>query len=168
DNRARDLDRPPFKVLSDLFLAEVARRLPKELSQLQGIPGASPRPLEKTGPMLLEGIQRGLAAPPVNKLRQPGNDKRGQKPSPEIEERYERLRAWRKAKAEARKVEVQVITPNTVLMGIAKADPRTLEALGQVEGMDAFRLEQHGAEILAQLTSSAPAPKPAQLSLVDG
>ena len=38
DARARDMDRPPFKVLSELFLAEVARRLPRTAEALQEFP----------------------------------------------------------------------------------------------------------------------------------
>ena len=68
-----------------------------------------------------------------------------------MEERYEKLRAWRKGRAEARKVEVQVIAPNAVLMAVARTAPRTLEELGRVEGMDPFRLQQYGDEMLAAL-----------------
>src|SRR5436305_1957680 len=78
-----------------------------------------------------------------------------QAPPPEVEDRYERLRAWRRARAEARKVEVQVIAPNAVLWAIARANPPDLEALGRVEGMDPFRLEQYGASILEALHTSS-------------
>jgi len=73
---------------------------------------------------------------------------------PEVEERYEKLRKWRKERAEARKVEVQVIAPNAVLMAVARGAPRTLEELGRVEGMDPFRLQQYGDEILTALHSA--------------
>ncbi len=74
-----------------------------------------------------------------------------------MEERYERLRGWRSARAEARKVEVQVIAPNAVLWAIARANPLDVESLARVEGMDAFRLEQYGASILEVLRSIEPA-----------
>ena len=48
-------------------------------------------------------------------------------------------------------VEVQVIAPNAVLWAIARANPADLEALGRVEGMDAFRLDQYGSSILEAL-----------------
>jgi ribonuclease D len=51
-------------------------------------------------------------------------------------------------------VEVQVIAPNAVLMAVARSAPRTLEELGRVEGMDPFRLQQYGDEILTALHSS--------------
>ena len=67
----------------------------------------------------------------------------------EVEDRYEKLRAWRKARAEGRKVEVQVIAPNAVLMAVARSAPRTLDELSRVEGMDPFRVQQYGPEMLA-------------------
>lgn len=155
DRRARDLNRPPFKVLSDLFLAEVARRQPKTAEEVERIPGASPQQIRKVAPQVLEAVQAGQSgAPPVRPTpkgprRSFGRGSTGQ--SPEIEERYEKLRAWRKGRAEARKVEVQVIAPNAVLMAVAQSRPRDLEELGRIAGMDDFRVRQYGAEMLAAL-----------------
>ena len=153
DRRSRDLDRPPFKVLSDLFLAETARRLPKNEEELLRVPGTSAAALKKLGAQVLEAVKTGLLAEPPARPRPGGNGQRWRRgspgaPSPEIEERYERLRAWRRGRAEARKVEVQVIAPNAVLWAIARADPADLQSLAQVEGMDPFRLEQYGPAIL--------------------
>jgi len=41
DRRAREMNRPAFKVMSDLFIAEVARRLPKNEEELARVPGMS-------------------------------------------------------------------------------------------------------------------------------
>jgi superfamily II DNA helicase RecQ len=99
-----------------------------------------------------------MAADHLQKPRA-GRPRDGSKPSgpppPEVTERYERLRAWRKVRAEARKVEVQVIAPNAVLMAVATSAPRSLDELAAVEGMDQFRLQNYGAEILAALQKSA-------------
>jgi ribonuclease D len=155
DRRAREVNRPAFKVLSDLFLAEVARRLPKDEQELAKVPGTSAPALKKVGPSVLEAVRSGMSAEPPARPRSQngGRFRKGGPgaPPPEVEERYEKLRAWRKARAEARKVEVQVIAPNAVLWAIARANPADIAALAQVEGMDAFRLEQYGAEILAIL-----------------
>ena len=162
DARAREVDRPPFKVLSDLFLAEVARRLPKTEEELARVPGASPQSIKRLQPAILEAVRVGLDGQPLGKPRagRPRNGKAQGQPPPEVLDRYERLRVWRKGRAEARKVEVQVIAPNAVLMAVAQAAPRELEALAGVEGMDDFRLRNYGAEILAALW-----PKGQQLTL---
>src|SRR5207302_4862518 len=64
DRRAREVNRPAFKVLSDLFLAEVARRLPKDEAELARVPGSSPNSLRKVAPAVLEAVRKGLAAEP--------------------------------------------------------------------------------------------------------
>jgi ribonuclease D len=159
DRRARDMNRPPFKVLSDLFLAEVARRQPKTEEDLARIPGASPQQVRKIAPQLLEAVQAGQSgAPPVRP--KPKGPRRpfgrgGTALAPEVEDRYQKLRAWRKARAEARKVEVQVIAPNAVLLAVAQSRPRDLDELGRIAGMDEFRLRQYGAEMLAVLSADS-------------
>ncbi|MFL5247913.1 MAG: HRDC domain-containing protein, partial [Myxococcales bacterium] len=155
DRRARDVNRPPFKVLSELFLAEVARRQPKTPEELARIPGASPQQIRKIAPQILEAVAAGQSgAPPVRPKpkgqRKPFGRGAAAQP-PEVEDRYEKLRAWRKTRAAARKVEVQVIAPNAVLMAVAQSRPRDLDELGRIAGMDEFRLRQYGAEILAAL-----------------
>jgi len=147
DRRARELDRPAFKVLSDLFLAEAARRLPKDEQELARIPGAPSQALRRMAPQLLEAVRAGMAAEPLARPKGQG-DGQG-RPPPEVEDRYQRLRAWRKSRAQARQVEVQVIAPNAVLRAIARSNPQDLAALSRVEGMDSFRVEQYGPEILS-------------------
>jgi ribonuclease D len=168
DRRARELNRPAFKVMSDLFLSEVARRLPKDDEELARVPGMSVVAIKKVGAQVLQAVRRGLAAEPPGRARPQLDAQRWRKsgqgaPPPEVQERYERLRAWRKARAEARKVEVQVIAPNAVLWSIARSNPPDLAALAAVEGMDPFRLEQYGAQILEILRSI---PEPAQPKLL--
>lgn len=168
DRRARELNRPAFKVMSDLFLSEVARRLPKNEEELARVPGMSAVALRKVGAQVLQAIRRGLAAEPPARARPHRDAQRWRKgglgaPPPEVQERYERLRAWRKGRAEARKVEVQVIAPNAVLWSIARNNPPDLPSLGRVEGMDPFRLDQYGADILSLLRST---PEPVQPKLL--
>ena len=168
DGRARELNRPPFKVLSDLFLGEVARRLPQTEEALIGIPGASAAQVKKLAPQIVLAVKAGAAMeslprPRGGRSRSPWGKDAGP-PPPEVLDRYERLREWRKSRAGARLVEVQVIAPNAVLMAIARGDPPDLAGLAATPGMDPFRLEQYGAELLAVLADARASPpeKPAE------
>lgn len=152
DRRARELSRPPFKVLSDLLLAEVARRQPRTEEDVLRIPGAQSAVLRRLAPQILEAVRAGQAgAPPPRPQRSERPPWRRGTSDREIDARYEKLRAWRKIRADARQVEVQVIAPNAVLMAIARTAPRTIDELSRVEGMDAFRLQLYGTEVLAAL-----------------
>jgi ribonuclease D len=155
DRRAREINRPPFKVLSDLLLAEVARRRPRTEEDVLRIPGAQQSVLKRLAPQILEAVRAGQSGAPPARPRPDRAAPWRRGVDPEIEERYERLRAWRKARAEARKVEVQVIAPNAVLMAVARAGPRTLDELGRIDGMDQFRVQQYGEEMLAVLLDTA-------------
>ena len=74
DQRARDLNRPAFKVLSDLFLAEAARRLPRSEEELLRVPGTSPMTLKKVGAQLLEAVRKGIDAEPPERPRPGGSN----------------------------------------------------------------------------------------------
>ena len=58
EDRARAADRPPFKVLGDHTLLELARRRPGGAAALDGVPGITPAVLRRMG----EDIRRALGA----------------------------------------------------------------------------------------------------------
>lgn len=61
EDRARALDRPPFKVLADATMIDVARRRPRSEEELARIPGMAPSVLRRLGREVLEAV--GAAAP---------------------------------------------------------------------------------------------------------
>src|SRR6266851_1391349 len=70
DRRAREVNRPPFKVLSDLLLAEVARRQPRTEEEVQRVPGAQAAVLRRLAPEILEAVRAGQSgAPPPRRRR---------------------------------------------------------------------------------------------------
>ena len=64
EERARAADRPPFKVLGEDAMVEVARRAPATRADLGRIPGVTPRVLEKMGDEMLEAIRSPPEVPP--------------------------------------------------------------------------------------------------------
>jgi len=56
EDRARTLDRPPFKVLGEDAMVEIARRRPATREALSRIPGVTPRVLERMGEAILEAL----------------------------------------------------------------------------------------------------------------
>lgn len=72
-------------------------------------------------------------------------------------ELFEKLRAWRKVKAEEIDRPPFVIFHNKVLLELADIAPATEEALGAIKGIGPAKLERYGADILAitrEFTSS--------------
>lgn len=62
EERASAIDRPPFKVVGNEALVEIARRRPVDLAALQTIRGVSPRVAARVGKLLLDAVRR--ASPP--------------------------------------------------------------------------------------------------------
>lgn len=138
---ARRLDRPPFKVLSQKVLTEIARLHPSSLEELRKVPGVTQVQIARWGDEILravrEGLQAGVPHPP----------RAGERNEPAIA-RHEALRKWRKERAAARGVESDVILSREVLWRIAERGPCSLEELATVEGLGPSRLRCYGEEIM--------------------
>ncbi|MFH1135463.1 MAG: HRDC domain-containing protein [Pseudomonadota bacterium] len=60
----------------------------------------------------------------------------------------ERLKAWRKERAEQDGVPVYIIGNNREMVQVALNSPRTLEALGVIKGFGKSKVEKYGREII--------------------
>lgn len=147
EEEARRRDRPPFKIASEQALAAVAIRRPRTPEELARVPGLGERAARILGRGLLAAVAEGERGDPPP-ARGPGN---GAGFVPEVAERYERLRKWRKATAEARGVPVEVVAPNALLGKLARLRPADEAALRAVEGMDEFRVRTYGADLVKVL-----------------
>jgi ribonuclease D len=144
EQEAQHSNRPPFKVISDQTLLEIAQRSPRRADELRGVTGMTPTQLRRYAAGLLQAVQRGqTAAPPRQPRSAPDSD--------EVRERYDRLRQWRKQKAQGRGVESDVIVPREALREIARRRPRTLEELSQIRELGPYRRQLYGEEILKLL-----------------
>jgi ATP-dependent DNA helicase RecQ len=88
-------------------------------------------------------------------------------PAPGQEALFERLRAWRRQKAADMGVPAFVVFGDRDLQSIAEAAPRTLDALAACRGIGPVKLQQYGAEVLAEveasvreIVSAEPEPEP--------
>ncbi len=151
EQRARQRNLPPYRVLSNQTLLALAQELPQTEAELRAIPGM-PRHLPAyLARKLLVIIQRGRQARPPT----PPRASSGSRPDAATQARYEALRHWRTQKAEERGVEPDVILTNSKLMTIARANPISLEALAQLGVLGPWRLQAYGPDILRVL-SQAP------------
>lgn len=140
---AERLNRPLFKVLSDHALLKLAQAEPESIEALK-VAGLSERQIDRFGRALLEAIQRGQIAPLVKPTET-------EKPSNAALNRLNKLKNWRKKKAEELGVESDIVLPRVYLMPLAEQNPRTLEALFSVMSDSPWRVEHFGTEILKSL-----------------
>jgi ribonuclease D len=151
EQQAERMDRPPFKVMGEATLMELARRAPRHAEELQGLPGMTPEQIRRHAHGLLDAVQQGLRAPAQ---RAPQADPE----SDDVCDRYDRLHTWRKARARARGVESDVILPRTALWDLARRVPRTHGELAHITDLGPWRRETYGEEILALLSRATPSP----------
>ena len=145
DREAKRRDIPPFKILGERTLLELADKMPGGIGELDEIHGMSPKQQSRYGRAILDVLADARSA------EAPKPPPRSPRPPDEILNRYDRLHRWRKTRAQARGVESDVIMPRDALWSIAQSNPRTLEALTDLDAMGPWRLATYGREILRLL-----------------
>ncbi len=82
----------------------------------------NPRQIDQFGVDLLNAVARGRRADPPAPPARPHNG--NGRPDPQVQARFERLRAWRTQRAAERQVDADIVLTNEALMAIARAAPR--------------------------------------------
>ena len=146
DRQAQKLDVPPFKILGNRQIIDLAENPPSDLNGLQKVEGVGPRAVRRWGKKLLAHLQDPGSAP--ERLRGP----REPAPDPAIRRRLKRLVAVRDPLAEALGIEPGLLCPRNYAEAVAARQPRcgSLEDLVGA-GLDGWRLEVLGDEFLKAL-----------------
>lgn len=142
---ARQRNRPPFKIVSNSVLVTLARAAPRTLAELEQTPGISARQAARDGSRLLAAIAAGAAAAP------PRRPEREPQAAPEVLERYQALREWRRSRADARGVESDIILPKDAMWALAERAPASVAEMDGIAGLGPWRLASYGAELLRVL-----------------
>ena len=139
DSIAEKLDRPPFKVIDDNMLLDIARDLPEKDVDLAGI-GLSSKQIDLWGDQILKASRRGVDATLV---------KREQvvRPKDAVLKRMEKLKNWRKKVAEEMKVDSDIILPKRFLTPLAENPPKSMNELKLAMQASPFRFEKYGDQI---------------------
>jgi ribonuclease D len=144
DSQAKRMDRPPFKVMGDRTLHDLAAAVPDRIEAMSEIHGMTPGQIRRFGEGILEAIRQGKKDPIPRHPRSNHIDD-------DIIERYEALHDWRKRTARAKKVDSDIILPREMLMDIAKSTPHSLDALRKVMSPLKHRADNYGEMILQVL-----------------
>jgi ribonuclease D len=149
---ARAEHRPPFKVLPPEALVALAERQSAEPATLAGVPGLSPRLVERYGEGLLAAAARGLA----ERLPEPPRLPRPPRPvvTTVSRQRAEALRKWRTEAAETSGLDPGVLLPQRLIDALALDPPTALDGLRSVPGLRHWRVDAFGPAILAALRTS--------------
>jgi len=118
DEKARSADVPPFRILSNDLLRELAEKQPRSNFELVGIHTMSSKLIERLGRGLLLAVAAGLAVP-QDKLPQAQS---GRRPLLDRlqDERVKRLKVWRESKSAQLGLGIGLVANNTLLEALAE------------------------------------------------
>ncbi|MDE0886549.1 MAG: HRDC domain-containing protein [Myxococcota bacterium] len=145
DARAREIDRPPFKVLGNRTLLDICQGQPRGRNELGRIKGVSELIMRRMGDDLLEGIEKGIAEPhgPIPKI--PGPTRR--RMDRRTERRLASLKTWRAPRAKELGLDPGVLCPNAALEAIALANPKTAEDIIALPELKRWLAQNFGEEL---------------------
>lgn len=159
DRRAREIDRPPFKVLANRTLLEIAETKPKSEAQLAAVKGVTELVLRRLGREVLGAVERGVEkkhGPLPRRSEGEGPVRR------RIERHAERyvaaLKRWRTLRAKELQIDPGVLFPNATLELIAAQRPSSREELARVPGVKGWFGRCFGSEVLAALAVESNEP----------
>ncbi len=144
EERARAMNQPPFRVLPNQTLMDLARIMPRKRAELNQVFGLSPKLIDRYGQGLLAAVERGIVGPPAYRPVT-------QRPSDDVLWRVETLRNWRKYMAREMGVESDVILPRDILEHIAEQSPQDINELEKIMSNLPWRLNHFGRQILDAL-----------------
>ena len=151
DQQAQAENRPPFKMLSNKGLLILSEERPQTIEELYRLRGVSSPLVRKQGHALLKAIRQGASQPlGWDQRPRPATNGSG-RPTPESQVRYEALRTWRNAAAQARGVEPDIVLTNLTLWAIAQRRPRSPAELAAGGLLAPWQVDEFGEEVLAVL-----------------
>ena len=160
EKEAERVDRPPFKVIPNRTLIDIARKLPDHEDDLPLSRRSSIR--RKYGKRLLDEVEAGLAETwKVDRRRRTKPAPRKKKEPSRLSGRaadraMEALKNWRNDLTEQRGYTSHNVVSNSVLKRIASARPTTVEELRNVQDVRNWQAEEFGQLILDVLNEVDP------------
>lgn len=150
EQAAEEKDVAPFRILGNDALVEVARALPDTAAALARVPGLAASVQARRGEALVEAVRRAKALPQDALPERPRTTRRPP-PDPEFDTLVDRLRAVRDKAAEALALDRGFLMPRQQLEDLARAQPRTREALATIPEMRNWQIEALGDALLEVL-----------------
>ena len=149
DQRARQMDVPPFKVLGTETVRELAEKRPRSVAEFGGITGMTERVVERCGEGLLRAVEKGMTVPEGELPAFPREERR--KLGGDEERRIKALKGWREEKARRLGVDPGFLANNALLEHVALAFPRSEVELEGIAGLRPWQRREFGADMVAVL-----------------
>jgi ribonuclease D len=153
DTVAAQLDRATFRVMGNEVLFELARRAPRNVTELGAIKGVPKGMLERAGQDIVAAVIRGMEVPEAELPSFP----RGQRwnKDRDFDDRVARLKAVRDAAATRLELDPGVLCSRERLENVARSGAGTVEDLASVPDLRRWQIEEMGEGFIRALGNSA-------------
>lgn len=153
---AKHRNTPPFKVMGNQLLLDVAKAGPDSAAGLERVLGRGSRLLRRYGPALLDAVAAGkLDDTPLPKAPK----KEGRRFSREDDALFRRLRDWRNAQAGTEGVEPAMVMNNQLLQEISAARPASADAVARVPGIRKWQQRRYAVQVVKEVETFQEEPQ---------
>ena len=146
---ARELDRATFRVMGNTSLIEMSVNPPASAGALKNVSGVGGGLVERRGRDIMAAISRALEVPEAELPRWPRSPRFER--DLELEARVESLKDARNRRADQLNLDPGFVMSRAQLEEVAKARPKTLDALAAVQGVRKWQVEAAGEALLKAL-----------------
>lgn len=163
DKRARDLDRPAFKVLGNGTMLDMAKNPPRSKRALDGRKGITDLVRRRLGGEILEAVTRGMENPDTGEREKRRSGPGRRRLDRKAELSLTRLKNWRAKRSTELGLDPGVFCPNATLEEIAWANPKDKEAVLELAVVKNWWGEAFAGEVLETFAApSAESAEPAE------
>ena len=142
DTVAAQLDRATFRVMGNEALFEIARRAPKNATELGTIKGMPKGMIERGGAEIISAIRRGMEAPEAELPKFPKGQRWNK--DRDFDEKVNRLKVVRDAAATRLELDPGVLCSRERLENVARSSAKTIEDLAVVPDLRRWQIEEMG------------------------
>lgn len=150
EEKARLLDRPVFKILSNEALVEIARRKPQDAASLLQTSKLPEVLAVRYRDELLNAVRQGLSSPLPEQPKEQLRAKRRSPSDAAVKQRLERLKRLRDRRAEELKIAPGILCPNATLLAIAEKQPSDPAELAGIVELRKWQRKALGEEAILQ------------------
>jgi len=142
DTVAAQLDRATFRVMGNEALFEIARRAPKNTTELGAIKGMPKGMIERAGADIISAIRRGMEAPEAELPKFPKGQRWNK--DRDFDDKVARLKLVRDAAATRLDLDPGVLCSRERLENVARSGAKTIEDLTAVPDLRRWQIEEMG------------------------
>lgn len=144
---AERYDLPPFRILGNKTMIDVAQRRPRSDKELLRIEGVTSKVLGRIGDRIRRALERAERRGPIERL--PSTPRRDDVQLDDMEsELHDRLKRVRKEASERDGIESAYLLNKHVLIALARERPTSSASLESLELLEGWQLERFGDPIL--------------------